>query len=152
MMKIKLIPFSVFVRLIHTTNAQRNDKLKSLKVGYITKTLNLNSEEAQFFWPIYNKYLNNTTSLRHHDFHILMKQIKQKQGIKNLSEKEAQELLDKFIAIENKIQYEKTAMYENLKGVISSKKILKLHRAENDFNRKILQSLRKERAKQNIKN
>jgi hypothetical protein len=30
--------------------------LESLKIGFITKRLNLTPEEAQRFWPIYNQY------------------------------------------------------------------------------------------------
>jgi hypothetical protein len=31
-------------------------RIQALKIAYITKRLNLSPEEAQRFWPIYNKY------------------------------------------------------------------------------------------------
>jgi hypothetical protein len=31
-------------------------RLQSLEIAYITKELNLSPEEAQRFWPVYNKY------------------------------------------------------------------------------------------------
>ncbi|MDX2047992.1 MAG: hypothetical protein SFU87_14470 [Chitinophagaceae bacterium] len=31
-------------------------RLQSLEIAYITKELNLSPEEAQKFWPVYNKY------------------------------------------------------------------------------------------------
>lgn len=31
-------------------------RVEALKIAYLTKKLNLSTEEAQKFWPIYNKY------------------------------------------------------------------------------------------------
>jgi hypothetical protein len=36
--------------------AQDGVKLEALKIGYLTRKLNLTTEEAQRFWPIYNQY------------------------------------------------------------------------------------------------
>lgn len=35
---------------------QRADKIEALKVAFITQKLNITSEEAQRFWPVYNRY------------------------------------------------------------------------------------------------
>ena len=35
---------------------ERLERLETLKIGYITQKLNLNPEEAQRFFPIYNQY------------------------------------------------------------------------------------------------
>ena len=40
------------------------EKIEALKVAYITQQLNLTPEEAQRFWPIYNAYKNELTTLR----------------------------------------------------------------------------------------
>lgn len=38
----------------------KNDggRIEALKIAFITKKLNLSTEEAQKFWPIYNKYMD----------------------------------------------------------------------------------------------
>jgi hypothetical protein len=36
--------------------AQSGSRIETLKIAYITNKLNLSSEEAQKFWPIYNNY------------------------------------------------------------------------------------------------
>ena len=61
-----------------------------------------------------------------------------------LSDEEAAAIIDNFISIDTKIQKEKEHFYISLTGILSPKKILKLHIAEADFNRRILQRLRKE--------
>lgn len=46
--------------------AQERDgeRLEALKVAYLTKKLNLNSEEAQKFWPVYNEYIADMKKVR----------------------------------------------------------------------------------------
>jgi len=34
----------------------QGEKLKALEIAYITKQLNLTPEEAEKFWPVFNKY------------------------------------------------------------------------------------------------
>ena len=35
---------------------KKREKIEIEKIAYITKSLDLSSEEAQVFWPLYNKY------------------------------------------------------------------------------------------------
>ena len=35
-----------------------------MKIAYLTKKLNLSTEEAQKFWPIYNKYIDEVRKVR----------------------------------------------------------------------------------------
>ena len=37
-------------------NKESREKIKTLKIAYITEQLNLTAKEAQDFWPIYNTY------------------------------------------------------------------------------------------------
>lgn len=50
--------------LSYSQNQPRVNKLESYKIAFITRKLNLTSEEAQRFWPIYNKYMSEVTELR----------------------------------------------------------------------------------------
>ena len=46
--------------------SQREDKserIESLKIAYITKQLQLTSDEAQKFWPVYNSYQEDMKKL-----------------------------------------------------------------------------------------
>jgi hypothetical protein len=44
--------------------AQNGERLYALKIAYITKRLDLNPEEAQKFWPIYNQYSDELMQVR----------------------------------------------------------------------------------------
>ena len=50
-------------------NAQKKgdneeNKIQALKIAFITQKLSLTSEEAQKFWPVYNKYSGEVQNLR----------------------------------------------------------------------------------------
>jgi hypothetical protein len=40
------------------------NKLEALKIAYLTKKLDLSTEEAQRFWPVYNKYAEEIKRVR----------------------------------------------------------------------------------------
>jgi Skp family chaperone for outer membrane proteins len=65
-MKRFLPIFIVICSLAITAVAQENNpqaqkadgsRIEALKIAYITQKLNLSTEEAQRFWPIYNQYM-----------------------------------------------------------------------------------------------
>jgi Skp family chaperone for outer membrane proteins len=45
-------------------NSKMAQSIDALKMAYITKELNLSSEEAQKFWPIYNNYSSELKKAR----------------------------------------------------------------------------------------
>jgi len=42
----------------------KEERLQALKMAYITKELKLTPEEAQQFWPVYNKYFDEIKAAR----------------------------------------------------------------------------------------
>ena len=69
----------------------------------------------------------------------LQREIKFAGGVENLSESEAQQLIDKSILLEKEITANKIKLIEELSKIFSAKKIIMLKKAERDFNREILQ-------------
>jgi RecA/RadA recombinase len=53
---ILIIPFSAFSQTEEGENITDRKKIQAMEVAYITKELNLSPEEAQKFWPVFNKY------------------------------------------------------------------------------------------------
>jgi Skp family chaperone for outer membrane proteins len=123
--------------------AQREgrEKIKALKIAYITENLELTSKEAEKFWPIYNKHEDIMYELRF----VKMKSIKRKlkdQPLENMSDSEAAKMLKEFEDLENQFCNEITNMNAELKKVLSAKKILLLKKIEDDFNRQLLHRLK----------
>lgn len=42
----------------------KGERVEALKIAYLTKKLNLSAEEAQRFWPVYNKYMEDMRKTR----------------------------------------------------------------------------------------
>lgn len=61
-MKRFLLILTFALSLMAPAMAQQDDprdaasRVQALKIAYLTKKLNLSPEEAQRFWPVYNKY------------------------------------------------------------------------------------------------
>lgn len=48
--------FSVFFGQSQEDNLKNVERIQALKIAFITQKLNLSPEEAQTFWPVYNRY------------------------------------------------------------------------------------------------
>lgn len=140
----KLVPIIIFLLSIHSFSQQRmeekKEQINALKVGFITNELALTPDEAAKFWPIYNAYDDKQFELRHQK----MKAFKQRMDadLQNLSEKEAATLLAQMENTEDELYQLRKKFIANVKGVLPSVKIIQLKRAEDDFNRKLLQQYR----------
>lgn len=125
-----------------------HEKIKTQKVAFITEKLDLTTQEAQNFWPIYNAYEDKMHQLRRSD----MKQIRVRMKDRNLSESDAQKVLNDYMTLEEKMHDAKKELVKDLKKVIPAKKIINLKAAEDAFNRKLMETLRENRQKRMKKN
>jgi hypothetical protein len=78
---------------------ERREKVKALKVAFITEKLELTTEEAQKFWPIYNVFDDNQSELRHEKMRAILNRFRPG-NVDKLSEKEASVLLVQIEKIE----------------------------------------------------
>ncbi len=122
-------------------NKGYHEKIKAQKVAHITEKLQLTSNEAEKFWPIYNAYDKTMHDLRWEDMQTLRRKIKNR----DLSETEAKKALDSFLDIEEKMFLAKKKLATDLEKVISAKKIIRLKAAEDSFNRLLMKKLRERR-------
>lgn len=53
-----------FQKASFSQDSGRLGKLETYKIAFITRKLNLTSEEAQKFWPVYNKYVTELIATR----------------------------------------------------------------------------------------
>ncbi len=120
------------------------EKIKALKVAFITERLDLSSKEAQLFWPIYNEHESNMEDIRVKEWSQVRYKIKQ---ASTLSEQEADDLLGLYTALEKEKQDSYKRLFSKLKDVLSSKKTLLLIQSEDDFKRKLMQMYRQKQRK-----
>jgi len=118
---------------------QKKEQVKSLKVAYITEELKLTSSEAEKFWPLYNAFEEKQMTLRKDK---LKNYLDRAENADNLSEKDAATLITQMESAEEELHQLRKKFVASLKGVLPSVKILKLKKAEDEFNRKLLQQYR----------
>ena len=146
-MKTKiLIPILFLVSFISFSQnfKEKREKIKALKVAYITDELSLTTDEAQKFWPIYNTYDDKQFNLRHQKMRSIVNKFEDG-GIDKLTDKEATSLVNQMEAIDEELYLIKKKFVNDLQTVISAKKIIKLKKTEDNFNRKLLKQFRGKR-------
>ena len=136
------IAFVFFLFTSLTAFAQRgkrggeemSEQLKAMRVAMITQNLNLSSDEAAKFFPIYNEFSEKRESIK--------RQLKDnRKGSRNLtgsaleaSFKKSFELREQEVALEK-------LYFEKFKTVISVEKIRELFHTERQFRRMLLKEL-----------
>jgi len=152
-MKIKnILPLLLFlVSFSFYAQSEKKDeireKVKAYKVSFLTTELELSSTEAEKFWPIYNAYDDKQYELRHEKMKTYLRKLND-DNINSLSEKEAATLLSQIESTDKELYFLKEKYMSNIRKVLSAKKILKLKKSEDDFNRKLLKQY-KEKASKN---
>ncbi|RAR48595.1 sensor of ECF-type sigma factor [Flavobacterium lacus] len=133
----------IFVSMSFAQGGKR-EKIKTLKTAFITTELSLTQQEAEKFWPIYNAFEEKQFELRHEKMKSYMKRMDS--DLDTMSEKEASNLLAQMENVEEETHQLRKKLVADLKSVISSHKIIKLKKAEEDFNRNLLKQYRENRS------
>lgn len=128
---ILIVPFLMF-------SQPRKEKLKSLRIAYITSELSLTEQETTKFLPIFSDFDENQSELKKKLRILLAK----RQSIEDMSESEASELLNQSEKIEEDLFNNRKNLIKNLKGILSSKKLLKLRKVELEFNKKLIDKIK----------
>jgi polyhydroxyalkanoate synthesis regulator phasin len=121
-------------------NNEMRDKIKALAIAHITKALDLSTEEAQRFWPLYNEVKNERAKLEKVKKQLIRKL---ESEFDNMTEKQASSYVDQMVALDKRIggtnlDYK----HDDIIKVIGAKRFLKLKKAEMDFRRKMIREYR----------
>ena len=140
--------FSLFVVLAFcfSTNAQKRkghkEKIKLLKISYLTEQLDLTSSEAEKFWPVYNEHSKNILDFMAKKSDAIKKELSVVKEIDSINEKKALTLFNLTQYLERKKFEERENYIKKLKTILPIKKILKLQIAEKEFGRKLMRKYR----------
>lgn len=123
----------------------QRERLKALRVAFITERLSLTTAEAEKFWPIYNRYDDKVFQLRNVDLLRLKRDARN--DFSTLSDEEANRMLDRLEDIEQQLFAERKTLVASLRKVIPARKVILLKSVEDDFNRELLERLKERREK-----
>lgn len=122
------------------------ERIKNLRIAYISDKLGLTPEQAEKFWPVYREFVEERKKLRN-EFKVSQLNI----NPDRTDPKKQQELIDMGLRIKQKeLDLEKT--YSNrLLQVINPQQMLNLHKAEKEFRSLIINQLQQKRLVQQRK-
>jgi len=112
------------------------EQIEAQRVAFITRQLNLTPAEAASFWPIYNEYRDALKEMRD-EF--------ERPDLETISDEEAVKVIEHHLQQEQRKLELKRALLTRLRTVVSAKKVLMLHQAENEFNRELLRRAQEHR-------
>lgn len=118
---------------------ERREEIEAMKIGFLTRKLDLSSEEAKTFWPVYNKFQDELEVIRkqrRNDMRDL------RDNLKELNDKDAEKLIDNEMASRQKELDVMKSYHAQFKKILPVKKVLLLYRSEEDFKRELLDRLR----------
>ena len=137
-MKKRLFLLSFLISM--SALAQGNDRIKALKIAFITERLQLTESEAQQFWPIYNKFEEENLKIRR-DLIGKYRNL----DFENLTEDEAKIHLDKITVDDDKRHHLKQQFIQDLRSVLPAKKIIMLKASEDAFKKRMMDRLKNHR-------
>ncbi|WP_460219602.1 sensor of ECF-type sigma factor [Psychroserpens sp. MEBiC05023] len=119
---------------------ERLERIKALKVAFITEKLELTEAEAQKFWPVYNAIETKKETLRKET-----QKLRRSIDFESLTNDEANKLITDMLGIENRKHNLRSKQINDLLRVIPAKKVILLKLVEEQFNKRMLQEMKKRR-------
>ena len=142
----KLFPY-LFLLLSVITYGQnerlkeKRNQIKAMKVAFLTSELNLTSDEAEKFWPVYNAYDDKQFELRHQKMKTYARKLNDG-SLDNMSDREALAFLNQIESTDEEQYVIRKKFNSALRNILPPTKILKLRKSEVDFDRKLLKQYR----------
>lgn len=116
----------------------KRDKIEALRVTFINQKVNFTPAESQAFWPLYNEYNDKLEALRHTFRQQYVKNI----DVTAFSDKEAEAYLSAELAMKQKEFELYKDYFEKFRKVLPIKKVAILRRAEEEFRREMIKTIK----------
>ena len=140
---INVLIFLFSAGVLNAQSEEAREKIESAKIALITERLGLTPEKAEKFWPIYREYTEKRQGLRKE-----FSDAKANVDIENATEEQKRNLLDLRLKLKEQEAGLEREYSDRLLGVISTKQILSLKQAEEDFRSMLLDRIRQRRLQQ----
>jgi vacuolar-type H+-ATPase subunit I/STV1 len=136
MKNLKYIALILFLTMAYNVQAQKSpvdrEKLQAARIAFITTRIDLQPEQAEKFWPIFNNYVDSRDKT--------MREISQlAKDTESISEEEAKSRIQKRLQLQGELLKEEQAFVIEASRVLSSKQVLMLSNVARDFNRYLYQ-------------
>ena len=132
-MKNIIILFSVLLLSLNAYAQGGTGKVRKMREEYITNKMHLNADQNARFWSVYNRYLNERSSLRA----VYKNQFGNKGSVYD-----ANRYVDDNIEYKQKDLDLSKKYKDELLKVINAQQLAKLYQIERDFKQMLIQTLK----------
>ncbi|GDX52636.1 hypothetical protein LBMAG27_16830 [Bacteroidota bacterium] len=141
-MTIALMSFVLVKAQPGSDGGDKKEKIEAIKIGYITKQLNLTADEAKVFWPVYNQYDAEMEVIRKGRLTELMNA---KNNFESMSDADVSKTIDNEFNSQQQELNIKKKYNEEFKKVLPVKKVAKFWVAEQKFKLYLLEQLKQQK-------
>ncbi len=131
-----VVIFLMFTALAGFAQNGKHDKVEALKISFITQKINLTTQEAQSFWPVYNEYSDKIKFAR--------RTFRQQYGA--ISEFKTDKEAEDYLSAELKLKQTELDLNkeytEKFKKILGNKKTGLLRLAEEEFKKEIIKTIK----------
>lgn len=117
--------------LIAQERREHYQRIEAIKVAFITKKLDLTTEEAQKFWPVYNNYQKE-----------LMVMMRKRREDRQKTDTDPNEKINADLTYESRMLDLKKKYKKLYLKVIPAEKVLLLYQAEREFREHLIKQLK----------
>ncbi|MCM0042749.1 MAG: hypothetical protein NBV61_08300 [Algoriphagus sp.] len=104
------------------------ERLQAARIAYITTRINLKTEQAEKFWPLFNSFTESReASMR------TMGELSR--GVEKMSEEEAKSRIQQKLQLQQKLVQDEKIFVAEAAKVLTYKQLLQLQTIAKDFNR-----------------
>jgi hypothetical protein len=130
-----IVALAVLLPLMGWSQPKRaGERIEAFRIGFFTQRLQLTPEESQQFWPIFNEMEEKERNIR--------KTFMDDRRLELLSDAEAEQLIDNYFEMEEKLLQVKKEYYQRLRKVLPARKIALLPRIDRQFKERLLEEMR----------
>jgi hypothetical protein len=138
---ILIIALAVPVIQLSAQN-QNFEKFSTYKVGFFTKKINLTSEEAERFWPVYNDYQKQKNLIQREKIQLI-RDFNMNES--SLSDNQLAEMGDKLIKCISDESALAVTFHKKVKEILPPAKVIRYYQAENQYKLQLLKELQENR-------
>lgn len=143
----KWMTILVSAALVTTAFAQprhemKKEEMQAKKVAFIATELELSTEEAQKFWPVYNEYQAEIDKIRKEQMDNMKLIMDARKTGTALSDTEIEKMMTTRFANQSKLLEIEKRYYERFKKVLPLEKVARFYAAEERFKLEMLREMR----------
>ncbi len=118
--------------------AEQFEKMRSMKIAYLSEQIELTPEEAEKFWPVYNEMEKKRESITHD---LLKRFFEVEERPEEISDEDAEKIIQQRFTQEQALLDLKKEYHAKYTEIMPASKVMKLYESENNFRRGLMERL-----------